>query len=179
MMYSSRHVCVLFGVAPETVRNWSEEFSRHLSVTANPGKGRHRNFTEEDMRVFALIADQKNQGLTYDDIHGALDNGQRGEAPALPPDEVQALVTTDQKHQTAIQIQQLENQIVKLQRERDEALAQLQPTKDENIKLQTRLEVAHERIRELTEQLEKTQRRIEELNREIGQYTPKEQKQLL
>lgn len=174
MMYTSRHVCMLFGIAPETVRNWSEEFERYLSVTANPGKGRHRNFTADDMRVFALIHELKNQGLTYDDVHGALSNGQRGEPPVLPPDEVQALVATDQKQQVAIQLQQLELQIAQIKRERDEALLQLQPTREENFKLQIRLEVAQERITELTDQLERAQKRIEELNREVGKHLPRE-----
>jgi DNA-binding transcriptional MerR regulator len=174
MLYSSRHVCLLFGVAPETVRNWSEEFSRHLSVTANPGKGRHRNFTEEDMQVFGLVSELKNQGLMYEDIHAALDNGQRGEPPNFPPDDLQALVVTDQKQQTVIQIQQLELQIVGLRQERDAALALVQPTREENIKLSTKLEIAQDRISELSEQLEKAQRRIEELNREVGQHLPKE-----
>jgi DNA-binding transcriptional MerR regulator len=174
MLYSSRHACLLFSVAPETVRNWSEEFSRHLSVTANPGKGRHRNFTEDDMRVLGLISDLKNQGLMYEDIHAALDNGQRGEPPNFPPDDLQALVVTDQKQQSIIQLQQLELQIANLKQERDQAIALIQPTRDENIKLATKLEIAQERIDELSEQLEKAQRRIEELNREVGQHLPKE-----
>jgi DNA-binding transcriptional MerR regulator len=174
MAYSSRHVCVLFGVAPETVRNWTEEFLRYLSPTANPGKGRHRGFSEEDMKVFALIADMKKQGRVYDDIHAALRNGQRGEAPALPADEMQALLITDQKHEFALQIQRLETEIGRLQQERDEVVSQLQPTRDENIRLQARLEAAQERIQALSEQLEKERRRVEDLNREVGRYMPKE-----
>jgi outer membrane murein-binding lipoprotein Lpp len=126
------------------------------------------------MRVFALVANLKNQGLTYDDIHAALANGQRGDPPTLPAEDMQALVVTDQKQQSAIQIQQLEVQIAQLKLERDEALAQIQPTRDENIRLQTRLEITQERVKELSEQLEKAQKRIEELNREVGQRMAKE-----
>jgi DNA-binding transcriptional MerR regulator len=174
MEYSSRHACILFGIAPETVRNWAEEFLRYLSPTANPGKGRHRTFSEEDMQVFALIAEMKGQGRVYEDIHAALGNGQRGAAPALPAEEMQALVVSDQKQEAAFQVQKLEIEIVRLRQERDEAVTQLQPTRDEKIRLQARLEVAQERIQELSDQLDKERRRIEELNREIGRYLPRE-----
>ena len=174
MAYSSRHACILFGIAPETVRNWSEEFLEYLSPTANPGKGRHRSFSEEDMGVFALIAEMKTQGRVYEDIHAALGNGQRGDPPALPVEEMQALVVTGLKQESALQIQKMEMEIVRLQHERDEAFSQLQPTRDEKIRLQAKLEAAHERIQELSDQVEKERRRVEDLNREIGRYLPRE-----
>jgi len=35
------------------VRQWSIEFAEHLSPTANPGRNRTRNYTEDDLAVFA------------------------------------------------------------------------------------------------------------------------------
>lgn len=72
----------LFRVSGQTVRQWSIEFAEHLSPTANPGRNRTRSYTEDDLAVFALIADMKARGRVYHDIHTALSIGQRGELPS-------------------------------------------------------------------------------------------------
>ena len=78
MNYATRHVGQLFHVSGETVRNWANEFAAYLSVVGNPPKGRQRRFTDEDLAVFSLIAEMKNRGATFDEIHAALAAGQRG-----------------------------------------------------------------------------------------------------
>jgi DNA-binding transcriptional MerR regulator len=77
----------LFRVSGQTVRQWSIEFAEHLSPTANPGRNRTRNYTEDDLAVFALIAEMKARGRVYHDIHTALSIGQRGEIPS--PETIQ------------------------------------------------------------------------------------------
>src|SRR5215207_3277821 len=134
MDYKSSHVQKLFNVSPETVRNWSEEFGQYLSVTATPGGGRHRLFTQDDMEVFALVAELKEKGLTYTDIHAALQNNQRGEIP-------QMLVSQVQELQLALQYDQAQEMVARLEGERDAALAKWQSLHDDNIRLQTRLEM--------------------------------------
>ncbi|MBZ0291640.1 MAG: MerR family transcriptional regulator [Anaerolineae bacterium] len=175
MYYTSRHVRILFNIAAETVRNWCDEFERHLSPTANPGKGKHRNFTEDDMRVFALIAELKNQGLSYDEVHLALDNGQRGDPPQLPADEMRDLVATEEKQQITLEMEVLQRSLTMLVQERDELKTRLtqlegevQPVKDDNIRLTTRLEESQRQAEKLAADLEQTRRRLEELNREVG-----------
>ena len=90
-VYSSRQTATIFGVALETIRNWADEFQDYLSPTATPGRGKHRMYTLDDLSVFSLVDDLKKQGMTYIDIHVSLKNGQRGQPPALPPEEIQAL----------------------------------------------------------------------------------------
>ena len=68
-MYSTPEVAAFYKRTDQTIRAWAEEFSAHLSPTANPGKGKGRNFTLEDMRVLALVADMKDRSATYEDIH--------------------------------------------------------------------------------------------------------------
>ena len=80
-MYSSTHVATIFHVSTETIRNWSDEFSRYLSFMANPGKGRTRTFNDDDMTVLSLIAEMKRKGSTFEEIHVALGQGQRGDSP--------------------------------------------------------------------------------------------------
>ena len=162
---------MLFSISEATCRNWSREFERHLSVTAAPGPGRHRNFTQGDLEVFALIQELKDQGMTYEDIHVALENGQRGDPPILPVEEIEALVVSEQQKQIAQQLRQLQENVLRLEAERDAALARVRPVEDENVRLKALLESAEEsarqRIDELNEQLERAQKRIEDLNREV------------
>lgn len=75
----------LFGVARETVRTYAAEFGAYLSPTASPEKGRMRQFTDDDLKVFALIVAMKGQGSVYEDIHIALQRGERGDLPLILP----------------------------------------------------------------------------------------------
>lgn len=165
MRYTTQHVCTLYDVSPQTVRNWTEEFSRYLSVLAVPGKGRNRLFTDDDMRVFSLIASSKDNGAVYEEIHASLASGQRGELPELPPDEANALVVSDQQQK----ILMLSQQALAMQTERDMALAELRKTQEEMIRLNERLQGRDDRIQQLDAQLQKLQQRVEELSREIGE----------
>jgi len=96
-LYSGQHTATMLGVARETVRNWADEFSAYLSPTATPGRGKRRMYSYDDLRVFSLVSDLKKQGMTYADIHVNLKNGQRGQPPALPPEDVQALMVSKQE----------------------------------------------------------------------------------
>lgn len=167
MKYSTRHCCTLFRVSPETVRTWAEEFSAYLSPIANPGTGRHRQFTEDDMRVLSLISEMKRDNLTFSDIHAALAAGQRGKAPALPVEEVQALVVGERESQLIVQLQKLQDTIIALQKERDALL----PSRENEIRLQALHDADQKRIVELTAELKAAQGEIKELYKEVGKLS--------
>jgi len=178
-LYSSRHVATMFGVALETVRNWADEFERHLSPTATPGKGKHRMYSHDDLRIFALIADQKKQGMVYDEIHGSLDNGQRGDPPSMFPDEVQALVVGEKEQRLSLEVEYLQRSMIQMQRQLEEARQDLkvaEAAREEKIRLEVKLEAEQQRtqereqrIAELKADLDKTHQRVEDLLREVGQ----------
>ncbi len=148
--YLTSHVTKVFDVSPQTVRNWAEEFSRYLSVSAAPGRGRNRQFSEDDFRVFALVAAMKKSGAPNDEIHVSLAAGQRGDLPPLPPAaDMQMVIMSDHARAMAT-----------LQSERDSALADLQ-------KLQTELQRSQGRNDLLTEQLKAEREQVEKLNRKI------------
>lgn len=84
-MYSSTQISKLFNISGETVRSRSETFAEFLSPTANPGDGRTRQYTEEDVRVLTLVNEMKNSGSRFPDIRASLQNGERGEIPASAP----------------------------------------------------------------------------------------------
>lgn len=160
MKYSIRHACTLFKVSSETIRTWAEEFGNYLSVSANPGAGRHRQFTDDDMAVLSLVSDMKRENMTFADIHTSLKSGQRGNAPVLHASEVQALVVGERETQLVAQIHKLEEMIIKLEQERDALL----PIRDENIRLKVRLEENEK----LATQLQAAQDEIKQLYRQIG-----------
>src|SRR5690348_3968566 len=91
MAYSSRQIAALYSVSIETIRVWTLEFAEYLSPTAQPGRNKNRVYTVTDLEVLSLVAELKNQGKVFSDIHLALKAGQRGAAPILEPQEIQAI----------------------------------------------------------------------------------------
>lgn len=181
--YSSRHTATIFGVALETIRNWADEFQHYLSPTATPGRGKHRMYTFDDLRVFALVAELKQMGHTYADIHSSLQNGQRGQPPSLPPEEIQALVVGEQERRLSLEVDYLQRNLIRAQQELEEArtaLKEAMQIREDKIRLETRLEAEQrhildreQQIQELKTELGAAQRRIEELLRESGQQYAK------
>lgn len=150
--YKTRDLQIFFDVTGETIRAWSNEFSPYLSPTATPGENRHRIFSDEDMAVFALIASMKREGKIYADIHAALRAGQRG-------DLAEVISETNQIETTTAQLALIQQQLLALREERDEASARAHELHDEVIKLKTQLEFYQNQ----TDKLEKLQREIGKL----------------
>lgn len=138
----------LFDISHQTVRRWTDEFESYLSSNATPPSGQMRLFTDDDIRVFALVAEVKNRGGTYEDAHARLRAGERGVIPDEPPSEQEKQLVMSQ---LAIQNKKLRAQLEALTQERDEALEEIKNTREEVIRLQTKLEIAEERINELKE----------------------------
>lgn len=163
-MYRSEHVSKLYDVARQTVSVWAGEFSEYLSPTANPGKRKRRLFSQEDMEVFDLVAKLKDQHLTNEEIHLQLKVGERGVAPSIQPNEVQAIVSGEAESRLSLEVERLQYELVHTRNElqkANEQLAEINTVKNENIRLEVELRVAKEdqkrlddRARELIERLE-------------------------
>lgn len=153
MLYSTRHIAGLFGVSSETVRSWSNTFARHLSISATPSDGRHRTFTEDDLKVFALIKQMKERGLVFDEIQIALENGQRGDPPLV---EAKEMVSAEGRQQITL----LQREIVRLETEREALAAALRPTQDENVRLKALLERSETELHEARQEIRKLERRL-------------------
>src|SRR5258707_13542651 len=108
--FSTRHIMSLFKVSKETVRNWSQEFSTYLSPTASPAAGRHRQYSEDDLRVFALVHQMKGEGQLFEDIHASLQNGQRG---SLAESDAHSLVASEPGQQIVL----LQDRVMELEQE--------------------------------------------------------------
>jgi DNA-binding transcriptional MerR regulator len=172
MGYSSKHLELIHNVSHETVRRWAEEFAEFLSVTANPGKGKHRIFTDEDMQVLSLVAEYKDRNSTYEDIHAALRSGQRGDMPTLPPPEVQAIVLGENEKRLALELDYLKRALQEAQHEARRA----EVIREENIKLKAQMEMTEQRVGDLKDQIEqlgaqliKAQDEIRKLSKEVGE----------
>lgn len=135
--FSVSHLARLFGVSQQTIRQWSNEFQTYLSMRANPGKSRVRSFTNDDLPVLALISQMKELGYTYQEIHAALNNGERGEAPSLNGlEKVDLALTSERERKLEVRAQQAEQErdfwrerateAERLLLEREEALHQSQ-----------------------------------------------------
>ena len=98
MRYKSGQVAQLYNVTRETLRNWSETFRDYLNEDAQPGTGKDRIYTPDDLKVISLVAELRADNLSLPEIHAALRNGQRGEPPALSPDELDELLKTKEEH---------------------------------------------------------------------------------
>lgn len=178
--YTTEHVANLYGVTRETVRQWSEEFERHLSPTANPGYRRQRLFTDDDMRVFDYIAGQKKQGAINEDIHNDLDAQQRGASPAASPGELSMTISQTDRKTLITQISDLQRTIDRLEDEIKELqevkldVARLEGelksetrradrAEDRNVELQTEMAVQRERMGQVRGELLYLKRRLAEL----------------
>jgi DNA-binding transcriptional MerR regulator len=183
MDYNTRAIATLYGVTIETIRNWTQEFERHLSVIANPGKGRHRSYSQEDMEVIDYIATCRDENMSFEEIHAGLDAGQRGKSPELPPEEVKSLVLGEQGKRLSLEVDYLQRSLAKVQQERDDALAEVEKLKEyreENIRLKAeteytkraadeRVAAAEQRIQELSGQLKEAQNTVQELSKDVGE----------
>ena len=86
-MYTVAQAARSADVSGTTIRNWSKMYADYLSPSANPPAGVPREYTPEDLAVFATVAVLRAQLVEYDDIRAALDAGQRLEPLHPPPHE--------------------------------------------------------------------------------------------
>jgi DNA-binding transcriptional MerR regulator len=91
-------VVTALGIADSTVRKYAEQYAEFLSPTGTGGAGRHRDYTDHDVRVLKLIVDMKAGKTSPDDIDVTLRSLQDGGWEQLPALDVgaQALVLSPQ-----------------------------------------------------------------------------------
>jgi DNA-binding transcriptional MerR regulator len=154
-----------------TIRAWANEFADHLSPTANPGKGKGRSFTLDDLMVFSLVSEMKDRNHTFEDIHAALKSGQRGDPPSLSENDLRVLKATEGEKRAAFEIQALQQHMVDLQQRLNKAeqqAAEAAALKEELASSQTRINMLTETKDDLQQRLDKAQQQIGELNRQLG-----------
>ena len=154
-----------------TIRAWATEFAEYLSPTANPGKGKGRAFSFEDLSVFALIADMKDRNHSFEEIHAALKSGQRGEPPTFSENDLKVLKATEGEKRASFEIQALQQHVADLQHRLNQAeiqAAEANSLREELAKSATKIEMLNETKTDLQQRLDAAQKQIADLNRQLG-----------
>lgn len=145
-MYNIEQVAALYELNAETARRWAFEFREFLSDSANPPDHRKRLLNPDDLAVFSLIAEMRQQGHVFTTIKDALREGKRGAMPATPS----AVVPADK------------TRLAKLQADVNRLTEALQVSMNDVTHLEGRLE-------EVTADREALRRELRAAYEEIGQ----------
>jgi DNA-binding transcriptional MerR regulator len=170
LFYKAKHVRFLYDITDQSITDWVNRFSAFLSVDSQAGKGRHRQFRQEDLAVFSLIKAMRTEGFQFESIFASLKSGERGEVTSLAPDEVEQLVQ-GAKGGGAIQrkISELENTLAQARRE----LERVETLNHENTTLRSELQVAQARIGFEQEEKARLNDRIQALTNQLVELSQK------
>ncbi len=70
--YKPGEVAERLDCSTDTVRRYSARFGHHLSLSANPGKGKARLYNADDIYILQTVKNLIEQGLKYDEIEEEL-----------------------------------------------------------------------------------------------------------
>ncbi len=140
-----------FGVTPSTLRNWTGEFSDHLSPLANPGKGKNRTYSQEDAEIITLVAEMRGQAAKYADIHAALEAGDIGQWPPFRPEDDAKQGKEDGQNTALVTkltatVANFEGQLTRLEEERDHLRGQLDGERESRLDAETRAAAAEAKL---------------------------------
>ena len=175
MSISTKDIATYYGYSKPAIRAWAMEFAEYLSPTANPGQGRNRVFTVEDLEVIDYVAQRKREQATFEQIHVELKRGSRGKAPDLTEKDLKLLSATEAEKRVSIEVAALQRRIVDLTGQLATAEKRAAETDALRVKLATvenTAELTKQQLEETKVALKEAQARIESLIREAGeQYT--------
>jgi len=80
----SSAVCTVLNMADSTLRKYAQEYGQYLSPSASGGGGKHREYTDHDVRVLKLVNDMKLAKESGDDIEVTLRSLQDSRWERLP-----------------------------------------------------------------------------------------------
>jgi len=167
-LFSTSEMAAFYQVSEQTIRGWAKEFSDYLSPTSNPGLGKSRQFVPEDFTILGVVAQMKEQKKPFEDIHFALQSGQRAEPPDLSANDLKVLAATEGEKRAALEIQVLQRHIIDLQERLNRAEERAERSKELEIK-NARLEARLESLSSQGPELEQLRAEIRRLEREIGE----------
>lgn len=158
MIYTTGTTASLLNLSRETIRTYAEEFARHLSNLSNPGASKHRQFTEDDLKVLAVVTKFKRYGKTYHEIHEALDNGETADI------DTSALTMVSNSRELAVmeaQIADLEHKLEITVLERDQALTASAVDRARREDMEKRVESLEAEVRKLIKEIGRLERDID------------------
>ncbi len=166
-MFSTAEMAAYYQVSEQTIRAWSKEFADDLSPTSNPGIGKNRSFALEDFSVLTIVDEMKKQRKAFEEIHAALNAGQRAQPPDLTEKDMKALAATEGEKKATLEIQALQQYIIDLQQRlnrAEETAEASEALKIKNAQLETRVEILQSQADELVA----LRTEVRRLEREVG-----------
>lgn len=154
-MYKTTDLRQLFGVSRQTISAWCSEFEAYLSPTATPSDGSHRQLTDDDLSVLALVSEMSRAGRPFVEIHAALGAGQRGELPDVSSSELVPLDANSQLALMRAKVLDMATRIDTLQTERDEAVGRAKELREQHDQLWAELKEAYRQMARLEAQAER------------------------
>jgi DNA-binding transcriptional MerR regulator len=172
---STKDIATYYGYSKPAIRAWALEFAEYLSPTANPGRGKNRVYTAEDLEVLDYVAQRKREQATFEQIHAELKGGARGNAPDLTESDLKLLSASEGEKRVAIEVAALQRRVVDLTEQLADAHRRASEADALKVKLATAentVELTRQQLDEAKAALKEAQGRIESLIREAGeQYT--------
>lgn len=77
-------ICASLDIADSTLRKYAVEYADYLSPSGAGGNGRHRDYTDHDVRVLKLVNDMKRSNQSEANIEITLASLQSGDWERLP-----------------------------------------------------------------------------------------------
>lgn len=165
MKYKARHLSHYFDLPLDTLNDWVQEFNQYLSVPLKVGRGRHREYTAEDLSILDYIKSLRDQNFSYKDIHVNLQMGSRGNLPTRTAEQIEIELKLGQMGELAVASgdrRELLLQMAELEQEMTELRA-------ENLAQERQITLLKEQYKDLLNRLqassERTERRIDEAYR--------------
>jgi hypothetical protein len=151
-------------LSAEIIRKWCIEFERYLSPPANPGANRTRTLSSEDVHILSLVADRRNAGISYENIHAELQSnlanlprtdGEEELTPAVASDQFSFMLSRYEIIQSELQLAH-------------QRLEELQKYREDNIRIQAQIEMERHRAQKAEETIHSLLDERRELDREIA-----------
>ena len=175
MSITTKDIATYYGYSKPAIRTWALEFAEYLSPTANPGKGKNRVYTAEDLEILDYVAQRKQDQATFEQIHAELKSGARGKAPDLTEKDLKLLSAAEGEKRVAIEVAALQRRIVDLTEQLKRAEEKAGQADELKVKLATStntVEILRQQLEDSQTELKEARTRIEALIREAGeQYT--------
>ncbi len=106
--YTTKQTANILQVAPNTLRNWSDQYADYLSESARPGAQPERRFTDKDLTVLTYIKQLRSEGMKEDGIKSRLSETSFNDVEILQPatttlqsEPATALPTVQEEHHNA------------------------------------------------------------------------------
>jgi len=157
MSHTTGDVAKRLDVTTATIRKWVQVYEGYLSdKVVNKRANAAHKFNDNDLVIFATVADGREKGFTHDQIKGLLDQGTRAdEIPELPSeDEIEARQAIE-----LVPIAERDNALQLAERLQSELNRSIERWQDDTSKLQGE-------INRLERELGTAQGKLEHLERE-------------